>query len=95
GAGFEFIRERSLSLSLPIAAPGPWGVEHGALLGFRSDPAGQAAAAERSINRLLGRGEEGPRLSDAPRGEILFNATLARKWKLSPPRDDPRWKALR
>ena len=95
GAGFEFIRERTLSLNVPVVGPGEWDVERGALLGYQANPADQAAAAERSIDQLLRHGEAGPRLSPAPRGgDLLLNATLAEKWDLAPTRG-LRWRLLR
>ena len=94
GAGFEFIEERTLSLGVPVVGPGEWDVAHGALLGYRADPGEQTAAAERSIDLLLGR-RAAPRLAPAPRGgTILLNATLAGKWRFAPTRG-LRWSELR
>jgi ABC-type uncharacterized transport system substrate-binding protein len=93
GAGFEFLQERALSLEMPLVGNGRWAVEQGALLGYESDPAAQAAAAERSIDLILGR-KVPERLLPASRGTILYNAALAGKWRLSPPAG-ARWRAGR
>jgi ABC-type uncharacterized transport system substrate-binding protein len=95
GAGFEFIRERTLSMNVPVIGAGEWDVKHGALLGYRAAAAEQAAAAERSIDRLLRRGLEEPRLNPAPAGGVvLLNAALAERWKIEAT-GDLHWSKLR
>jgi ABC-type uncharacterized transport system substrate-binding protein len=95
GAGFEFIRERTLSLNVPVIGGGEVDVRRGSLLGYRAVLADQAAAAEKAIDRLLRRGLAEPRLNPAPPGgTLLLNATLAGKWKIEPT-GDLRWNKLR
>lgn len=94
GAGYDLIREQTLSAGVPMIMNGEWGVRRGALLGHRSDPDDQAAAAGHRIDEAL-RGAEPPqRLHPAPRGgETLYNSVLFRKWRLEPPAG-ARWTPL-
>lgn len=96
GAGFEFLRERTLSRGVPIIANGPWEVRQGALLAFEPEAGGMSSRAAAMLDSILdGRLAAEERLQPAPReGALLLNAALADKWKILPPAGRP-WRLLR
>lgn len=96
GAGFEFIRERTLSEGVPVIAAGPREVRRGALLGYEPDPEGLAAHAGRTLRQLLQEGlPPSARVQPAPRGgSVVFNAALADKWRIRVPAGAG-WRPLR
>ncbi|MBI2384454.1 MAG: hypothetical protein HYV14_00415 [Elusimicrobia bacterium] len=96
GAGFEFLRERSLSRGVPMIANGPWEVRQGALLAFEPEAVGLSSRAAEMLGSILD-GELAPeeRLQSAPReGALLLNGALVDKWNISPPAGRP-WRLLR
>lgn len=96
GAGFEFIRERTLSEGVPVIAAGPREVRRGALLGYQPDPEGLAAHAGRTLRRLLQEGlPPADRVQPAPRGgKVVYNEALAGKWGITVP-SGTGWRPLR
>jgi len=95
GAGFEFIRERTLSRGVPIVANGAWEVRQGAMLAFEPEASGLGTRAAEMLAALLdGKLGKADRLQPAPReGALLLNGALADKWKLAPPAGRP-WRLL-
>lgn len=96
GAGFEFLRERTLSRGVPIIANGPSEVRQGAMLAFEAAPGALAAQAAEMFDSLLGGGlGTAERFQPAPReGTLALNEALAAKWKILPP-EGRQWRLLR
>ncbi len=97
GAGFEYLRERSLSRAVPLISTDPGAVARGALLGYEPPQGALAAVAVAGVSRRLDRRASSPgeRLQSAPAGgTVLVNAVLARKWGL-PPGPEPGWRRVR
>jgi ABC-type uncharacterized transport system substrate-binding protein len=53
GAAFEFVIEQSLARKVPVIAPSPWGVEHGALFCSTADVKKLAVQAADSLRGVL------------------------------------------
>jgi hypothetical protein len=84
GAGFEYLRERALSLRVPLIASDPWAVRHGALLAYEASPRSEAERAVAVAASMLSGPAAPAPLRPAPRGGVvLVNAVLARKWGLA------------
>lgn len=93
GAGFQFLVEQTLARRVPVIAASPWEVRRGALLCSHVDAKTLIPAATAALKSALRQELKfpPPRIATARNGELLFNASLLKRWRLRPPRE-VRWR---